>query len=396
MGFSTAVATAILFSSIIFLFVTLYQVVNISYDEYWEVTDDKRLRDEEAVATELTITAVQYDKFTNNLTIIIENSGDTVLNPSHITALINGAIVSRADMNITVRDGLQTSVWLPNEHAILNISAPELVYKPDIDPRIYLTVTAGLTAPWNISLSAERVYIIDDGTHIDMFTRYGMMLATLVDPIVTAPQDLGVGANYIYVINGTETVYRFNFDGTGRTELISQATLGAPTAIAVTAQHIYVVNNTNSIYRFELDGTGKTLLVPETANYVPTDIYVTDYIYIIHNFDSIIQFELDGSGAVEIISSGGELTSPSAIAVSDEDFVEQYIYIIDNNNHLDVYEIDGTYNSTITNGLSSGAMAVDVQDKLYLSDLNNGLVILNLGTPLKLVTENGIDAHVMI
>jgi hypothetical protein len=61
-----------------------------------------------------------------------------------------------------------------------------------------------------------------------------------------------------------------------------------------------------------------------------------------------------------------------------------------------VYEIDGTYNSTITNGLSSGAMAVDVQDKLYLSDLNNGLVILNLGTPLKLVTENGIDAHVMI
>jgi archaellum component FlaF (FlaF/FlaG flagellin family) len=395
MGFSTAVMMAILFTSVIFLFATFYHVVNLSFDEYWTVFDEKRDRDESYDATELAITLVQYDKFTNNLTVVVQNAGDTTLNPNYINVLIDGEPVPDVRVNTTVR-GVNTSIWLPTENLLINITSADLVYDPDIDPRIQSIISTSLTLPENISVGANRIYIVDGKTHIDVFTRYGSFVTTILDAVVTAPWDLAVGAEYLYVINGTNSVYRFNLDGSGRTPLIPNSELQMPTAIAVTPQFIYIVNNTNSIYRFNLDGSGKTELVPESSNYVPTDIYVTDYIYIINNSQSIVRFDLNGQNPVELIPNGGPLLNPNSIAVSDEDFTNQYIYIIDDANHLDVYEIDGTYNSTISDGLSSNLYGVDVQGRIYITDQSNGLVIMNIGTSLKITVENGAAEHLMI
>ena len=58
----------------------------------------------------------------------------------------------------------------------------------------------------------------------------------------------------------------------------------------------------------------------------------------------------------------------------------------------DIFNLDGTHYSTVSTSLSL-PVGIDVAGKIYVADQNNGLVILNLGTIIKIITENGVFVY---
>lgn len=400
MGFSTAAVTAILFSACIVFFITVYQVVYNNFSDQSEVWERANARDYALRNTELEIIEISYDKFENNLSVIVENEGEITLNPKYLTWLLNGSVINGTYIDIVI-EGVETEIWLPDELLHANITNAQLYYVADIEHRLYRQLTTNLELACNLTTSWKYIYVIDAQAEIEFYTPAGVFVKTLRSLELSAPTDIVASANYLFVVNATNSIYRLDLEGNNLLEILPDESGKIPTAIAANTNYVYFVNNTNSVFRLTFDGTELIELIPATAGYQPTDLYVDDYyIYIINNYESVVRFELDGSNAILLIPAGGsfgELEMPIALSVSDYDFYSRFIYIIDAQSHIEVYDIDGGYHSTITSaGIGNQLNNIDCQAKLFLADDELGLSILNLGTPLKVVTEHGYSYHTLI
>ncbi len=205
--------------------------------------------------------------------------------------------------------------------------------------------------------------------------------------------------DYIYVVNETTNILRYDMDGTGQTELISNGgQLTAPAAISVTsdlaADYIYILDNNDHIDRYDLSGNYIDTPITSAEVDSPQDIYVTgEYVYVI-DYDGTDGYHVDRfslAGVLDALSTSiTNLASPTDIAVSDEDFTEEKIYIVYNSAEVRVYDSDGSYNSVVTSGMSENVHGIDVTGPIFVTDEINGLLYLNLGTIIKIVTENGV------
>ncbi len=89
--------------------------------------------------------------------------------------------------------------------------------------------------------------------------------------------------------------------------------------------------------------------------------------------------------------TGSALSTPTDISVSAPGLDDRHLYIADGGQEILVFGEDGTYQDSVDDGLSDAVRGVDATGKIYVSDGANGLVIENLGTSIKVVTENGVS-----
>jgi hypothetical protein len=199
---------------------------------------------------------------------------------------------------------------------------------------------------------------------------------------LSAPTDICV-ADYndtFYVIDDNDHIDRFLLDGSFLDTVVPAATLPDPLAIAVTyglpTNYLFVVQiGSSSVYRFNLDGSEMTELRNNTIVTAIKDIYVTDYIYTVLQNDSVWRWELSGT--------------PISPGVED-------VPAVNNSREIAVFDLDGGVVTVLRASLSDYVWAADVNEKLYVADRANGLVIENVGTTVKFVTEFGVSDTFLI
>ena len=145
-----------------------------------------------------------------------------------------------------------------------------------------------------------------------------------------------------------------------------------------TISKVYISNgSTNGLATpYQLADVGEQVLSMASGS------FNSEYFIDVFNLDGT--FDSTTSGNFE---DSGELTNPTGISVTSN-----YVFILDNDNHIDIFNLDGTFSSTVTTSMSL-PVGLDVAGKIYVTDQNNKLVILNLGTILKIVTQNGVSVY---
>ena len=97
-----------------------------------------------------------------------------------------------------------------------------------------------------------------------------------------------------------------------------------------------------------------------------------------------------------MIVSSSVLATPTDIAASASGVEERCLYVLNNSREILVLEEDGSYLGMVSSSLSSSVKGVDVSGRIFVSDQANGLVVENIGTSVKVVTENGVSDIAML
>ncbi|UCE45142.1 MAG: hypothetical protein JSU93_07105 [Methanobacteriota archaeon] len=397
MGFSVSATMAIFFATFLFLFSVLYNSVNEAFDSVSDSLDERYDYLNDRSQTSLDITGFSYVKGSDSLEILVQNTGSIPLEINKTCLLVGGVVVAPTTMEV---EGATTDLWLPLETLTITVSDPNITYDASVEPRIHLHSDAGLSSPSNMTVG-DSVYMID-GTSIDVMSLNGLLDFTITDPInLISPVDLKVEGDYLYVLDQGTHVDRFDLEGNWVDKLIDDPTnTSAPKSIAVDDEYVYLVDGFSHLDRYNRS-TGafvNQLIANGGAMTAPRDVFVSAYIFVIDvasgNYH-VDRYSLDGTGGTEIVSST-LLAAPGDISASAAGMEERYLCVLNNSREILVLEEDGSYLGTVSSGLSSSVAGVDVSGSIFVSDQANGLVVENIGTSIKVVTENGVSEIAML
>ena len=392
MGFSVSATMAIFFATFLILFSILYSSVDRAFDTVTESFDDKYDRLSIQTQTDIEILDMTYLRETDVLEVTLQNTGSVSLDTRKMNLLVGGVLVTTAEMTA---GGVDTDFWLPQEAMRITLSGPDLCYADALDPRTFTLNDARLTSPGNISVG-DNAYIID-GTDIDVFDLDGVFNFTIDDAAnLIAPTDLKVWEDSLYVLDEHAHVDLYSADGVWSGRIVDDAgNASNPTAMAVDASYIYLIDADDHVDRFNRTTGGfvDVLVANGGGMTSPLDIFVGSYVFVIDRASGqshVDRYALDGTGGVEVIGSGN-LSSPTDIAASASGLDERSIYVLDGGSAVAVFNESGAYQGEVCSCLSDSASGVDVTGRIFVSDSVNGLVIENLGTSIKVVTEYGIS-----
>ena len=397
MGFSVSATMAIFFATFLFLFSILYNSVNDAFDSVSDSFDERYEYMNDRTQTDLEITGMSYAKDDDKLEISVQNTGSVALDIANTSLLVGGLVVSPETMEI---EGTTTDIWLPLETLTITLANPNMTFNDTADPRTHVHSDAGLSSPTNISVG-ESAYLID-GTSIDVMSLEGLLEFTITDSTnMVSPVDLKVSSDYLYVLDEGTHVDRFDLDGNWVDRFIDDPTnTSAPKSLAINGEYIYLVdgyshldryNRTTGAFVNQLIANGGTMTTPQ-------DVYVSAYIFVIDMASGnyhVDRYSLDGTGGTMIVSSAA-LAAPSDIAASGASVEERCLYVLNNSREILVLEEDGSYLGRVSSSLSSSVSGVDVAGRIFVSDQANGLVVENIGTSVKVVTENGVSDIAML
>ena len=403
MGFSVSIASAILFSTFLFLSFFLFGSLNNTLNAYQDASEDDYELNMERRNTDLDFLECSYNKISGELKLWIKNdSNDVVLDPWRCEFLVNGTFVTDHIDTLTI-GGVNTTVWHPGETLRAVLTNVDLPFDNNMTIRTYQIVTTQITSPTDVCVCDDYIFISDNSDHIDVFDRNGTFKSTISDADLGSPETICASNEYLYIIDtqGDDHIDRYNIlDSTYTDQYLDNAQLQTPVDIAVSATALYIADNQIHVdrYTFSTEVYNNNFI----AHGSPKAIEVDDYIYIIDD-DHIDRFNLDGSAeSTPLIANGGQLDTPRDIAIDDDSFSATRIVIADDNgasndNHLDVYYTNGTYDITIEDSLSdTGASRVDIGSRIFSTDSNNGLVISYRGTEVKVVTSSGFGTTVTL
>lgn len=161
------------------------------------------------------------------------------------------------------------------------------------------TLSDGVSRARYVSSTLNHTYAIDDHNSVLRFDPRGEELTTLITSgsELVSPRALSVTeahhVNYIYILDNNEFVHRYDLDG----NYVDTPITGSNSTDIYVTDHIYLVNNTsNTIDRYDLDGTNFTTIVDHVELNQPTNITVSDrYIFIIDNREHVHVFTLGGT-----------------------------------------------------------------------------------------------------
>jgi len=401
MGFDVSASFAVIVVGTMVSAIVLCGALSNFYDTLVDGLDDDYEREADARAASVAVAYHEYDRADNTLTLHVVNNGDSVLDPGQLDVLLDGLIVDEAGRTWEIA-GKTGELWCPGDTLVYTIAGADLSYSPSITSRLLYSTDKMLASPGAMTVVGNRVYVIDGSDHIDVFDLNGTFVLTIGDAGMTAPGDISGAGGFLYVLDGGAEVDRYDIaNGTYQDGYINNANMTTPVAIHVSGEnaenYVYIVDDQGGghIDRCGLDGTPYDNGFIDSASLSgPEDVCVTDYIYVLDG-DHVDRFELDGTGGTEIVAAGGQLSDPKSISVADQNFSRPRMFIVDGSarDHIDVYDVDGTFNSTIDQGLSANVTAAETAGDIFVSDANNGLAKLALGTRLKVVTGTGESAH---
>jgi len=392
MGFSVSATMAIFFATFLILFSVLYNSVNETFDSVSESFDDRYEYMSDRAQTDLNVVSVTYSRYADTLEIMVQNTGSVPLGIENTKLLVGGMVVSPEAMEV---EGTTTDIWLPLETLTITLSNPNTTFDPTISPRTCLHSDAGLSNPSNITVG-ESVYVID-GASIDVLSLDGLLEFTITDEInLVAPVDLKVQSDYLYVLDEGTHIDRFDTNGDWVDRFIDDPTnTSAPISIGIDDEYIYIVDGYSHLDRFNrTTGSFVDQIVSNGGTMTsPRDAFVGSYIFVIDMASGsyhVDRYALDGTGGAEVVAST-RLSTPTDLSASAADVEQTYLYILNNSREILVFDEDGSYIGTVSESLSSSVSGVDVSGKIFVSDYANGLVVENLGTSIKVVTENGVS-----
>jgi archaellum component FlaF (FlaF/FlaG flagellin family) len=130
MGLSVSAASAILFTTFVILFGIVFGSFDHFQDSLVNSQNEQTERYEQMMDTSITI--VMVDDANDTMTIV--NDGEAVVDLNEVMLLINGALVDRSVLNITVIGHESSKIWAPGESLLVQ-------FPMDIDgARIKVTV----------------------------------------------------------------------------------------------------------------------------------------------------------------------------------------------------------------------------------------------------------------
>jgi len=397
MGFSVSATMAIFLAAFLILFSILYASVTDAFDKVTVSLDERYDDMSERSQTQISIIDVNYYRDTNDLEVLVQNTGSIALEISESNLLVSGLFMSSF---ITDIEGKTTDIWLPLEVLTITVNDPLIDFDSDVGLRNLVANDAQLSSPTSLSVG-ECAYVLD-GNSIDVFTLTGTFSFTITDSAhMVAPSDIKVFGEYLYVLDEASHIDRFDTDGNWVDVFVSDATnASTPVSFAIDSDYIYMIDNFDHIDRFNIStGVFVDQLIANGGTMTsPIDITVGAYIFVLDNSSGsnhIDRYGLDGSEGAQIIGSG-MLSSTTDISVSAGGLDERSLFITNNSDEILVAYENGTMRGTIDEGLSDSVWGVDATGKIFVSDSVNGLVIERLGTSVKVVVENGISDIIML
>jgi len=393
MGFSLSAVAAIFLASSVLLFSTLYEAVNESYDDIDDARDMEEDRRNDKIASLISVHALTYDRVTSTLNISADNDGSTVLSPQDTDVLVGG-VLETDSIALTRVNGASTDVWAPEDRALFSLSSINSVsYDTSVGSRFLRSVTDNLASAGDI-YSADRIYVID-GTAVDVFDLDYDHDSTMTSAQLTAPGSVSASSSHIYVRDSNDHVDVFTlgatYDSTINLAQMSNNLYG----IDVGNSRLLVADGTNGLVLVNLPGgTYDTTITTNLSS--PRDVACGDtHYYVLDNNDHVDAFSIS-TGAFDYtistaFNNSGELAAPTRIA-----YLNDHLYILDEDagtKHVDIFNDDGTHVDTITDDVGSAAAALDAGNRLLLSRGASGINVLNLGTKVKIATENGVSAY---
>jgi len=136
-----------------------------------------------------------------------------------------------------------------------------------------------------------------------------------------------------------------------------------PGAVTSNANYTYIIDSKNIVIYDYYDTYKKELSNGILDN--PVDLSSTyRKLYVLDNQTHIDRYDIDGTDGENFISTGGQISKPKAVSVTDGN-TDDHLYVLDNNDHIDKYDLDGTFNETVVNDLE-GAVDIYVTDNIYV------------------------------
>jgi archaellum component FlaF (FlaF/FlaG flagellin family) len=130
MGLSVSAASAILFTTFVILFGIVFGSFDHFQDSLMNSQDQQTERYEQMMDTSITIVVVDD----TNDTMTLVNDGQAVIDLTDVNLLVNGDLVDRSLLNISVQGHTESRIWVPGESLVVQ-------FPMDIDgARIKVTV----------------------------------------------------------------------------------------------------------------------------------------------------------------------------------------------------------------------------------------------------------------
>lgn len=125
MGFSTSAAAAVIFVGALVSLGLLYPATAGSFEQVNDALGDREDRLLEQRNTEVAIDRAEYNATTEDVTVVVENTGTTALAVNDTDVMLNGSIRTE-NVTLAVENVTGRTVWAPGETlriTVENVSA---------------------------------------------------------------------------------------------------------------------------------------------------------------------------------------------------------------------------------------------------------------------------------
>jgi flagellar protein FlaF len=122
MGFGTSGSLLIIFTGLFIAMGTLYATTANVAEEMNEADEAQQERFVSAQQTDVDITAATWNETTSNLTLRVENTGETTLSVEHTDVVVDGNYVAVEEFERVDVEGRPIDVWRPGEQLVLEDS----------------------------------------------------------------------------------------------------------------------------------------------------------------------------------------------------------------------------------------------------------------------------------
>jgi flagellar protein FlaF len=119
MGFGTSGSLLVIFTGLFIAMGTLYTATANVTEEIAEADDAQQERLVGAQQTDVTIAFAEWNATSENLTVAVDNTGETTLSVEHTDVVVDGNYVAVEAFERRVVEGRATDAWRPGERLVL-------------------------------------------------------------------------------------------------------------------------------------------------------------------------------------------------------------------------------------------------------------------------------------
>ncbi len=115
-GYGAPIALGIVVLALLASVTILVDVLDRVYDQLAVAQEKRDERVVNRIQTDIEIENVVHSSVENNLVVVVRNTGSVELDASKTDLLVDGKLIVEENLRSRTVDGLQTSVWLPDEN----------------------------------------------------------------------------------------------------------------------------------------------------------------------------------------------------------------------------------------------------------------------------------------